>query len=105
MADRLLLLAVFASAFAGFACLALSQHRHWRRVLTGEPPRPAVIILRALGSVLLALSLGFALVRDGLSFGALLWATTISLAALAVAFTLAWRLCWLQLQARIGHGR
>ncbi len=90
MADGLLLLAVFASACAGFACLALSQRRHWARVLTGAPRRPAVIMLRTLGSALLALSLAVALLGDGPSFGPLLWATAISLAALAVAFTLAW---------------
>ncbi len=37
-----------------------------------------------------------ACLRDGPSFGALLWATVISLAALAVAFTLSWRPSWLR---------
>ena len=91
MADGVLLMAVFLSAFAGFTCLALSQRRHWARVLTSEPSRPAVIFLRTLGSTVLALSLIIAILRDGPSFGSLLWATAISLAALAVAFTLAWR--------------
>lgn len=91
MADGVLLMAVFLSACAGFACLALSQRRHWVQVLSGEAPRPTVICLRTLGSALLGLSLVMALLRDGPSFGSLLWATAISLAALAVAFTLAWR--------------
>jgi len=42
-------------------------------------------------AVLIALSLILAPLRDGPSFGSLLWATAISLAALGVAFTLAWR--------------
>lgn len=93
MVDGLLLFAVFASAYAGFACFALSQKRHWRRVRVreGELPRAAERALRTLGAVLLVLSLALALGRDGPSFGSLLWATAISLAALAVAFTLAWR--------------
>jgi hypothetical protein len=91
MADGMLLMAVFLSACAGFACLALSQRRHWAQVLSGEPPRPTVFVLRTLGSALLLLSLIIALLRDGPSFGSLLWATAISVAALAVAFTLAWR--------------
>ncbi len=90
MVDGLLLIAVYASACAGFACLALSQRKHWHRVLTGEPSRPVVNTLRTLGGTLLALSLAVGLLRDGPSFGSLLWVTAISLAALAVAFTLAW---------------
>ena len=90
MADGVLLMAVFLSACVGFACLALSQRRHWCRVLGGGPPRPAVFVLRTLGSAMLGLSLVVALLRDGPSFGSLLWATAISVAALAVAFILAW---------------
>lgn len=92
MADTLLLLAVFVSAYTGFACFALSQVRHWRAVIGGPPPRRRVVLaLRTLGSMLLGASLALALLRDGPSFGSLLWATAISLTALAVAFTLAWR--------------
>jgi len=92
MSDTLLLLGVFAASWLGFALLALSQWRHWASVTgTALPCRVEVIVLRAGGGVTLALSLVLALLRDGPSFGSLLWATAISLAALAVAFTLAWR--------------
>jgi len=92
MPDSLLLLALFAAAYAGFALLALSQARHWRTVVGAAAlPRSRVLLLRTLGGALIALSLLLALMRDGASFGSLLWATAISLAALAVAFTLAWR--------------
>jgi len=87
-----LLLALFAAAYAGFALLALSQARHWRTVVGDAAlPRSRVPVLRAIGGALIALSLLLAFTRDGPSFGSLLWATAISLAALAVAFTLAWR--------------
>jgi len=102
MPDSLLLLALFAAAYAGFALLALSQSRHWRAVVGDAAlPRSRVLVLRMIGGVLIALSLLLALTRDGPSFGSLLWATAISLAALAVAFTLAWRPRWLRLFARV----
>jgi len=101
MSDTLLLLAVFATAYAGFALLALSQGRHWASVVGTVPPgRVLVIVLRAGGGAMIALSLMLALMRDGPSFGSLLWATAISLAALAVAFTLAWRPGFLRPLAR-----
>lgn len=85
MAEALLLLATFAAAYGGFLCLALSQQRHWRVWLPGRQlTRPAQWALRAPGAGLLALSLLLALLRDGPSFGSLLWATAISLAALAL---------------------
>jgi len=92
MAAMLLLLAVFPSAYVGFACFALSQVRHWRAVVGDPPPRRMIVLaLRSIGTGLLGASLALALVRDGPSFGSLLWATAISIAALAVAFSLAWQ--------------
>jgi len=101
MPDSLLLLALLVAAYAGFALLALSQARHWRIVIGDVAlPRRRVRVLRTLGGALIALSLILALVRDGPSFGSLLWATAISVAALAVAFTLAWRPRWLRLATK-----
>jgi len=60
---------------------------------------------RAIAATLLTTSLALALLRDWPSFGSLLWATMISLAALAVAFALAWRpgiFRWLTVVARRG---
>jgi len=89
----MMLAAVFITAWLGFALLALSQSKHWRRVTgTETPPSLArVSAYRAIAATLLTISLALALLSDGPSFGFLLWATTISIAALAVAFTLAWR--------------
>jgi len=101
MSESLLLLGVFAAAYAGFALLALSQGRHWGAVAGTAPLcRVQIILLRAIGGAMIALSLVLALMRDGASFGSLLWATAISLAALAVAFTLAWRPGFLRPLAR-----
>jgi len=63
-----------------------------------------VLVLRTLGAALITLSLLLALLPDRPGFGSLLWATGISLAALAVAFTLAWRPRILRLIAVAGRG-
>ena len=47
--------------------------------------------LRVLGAVLCLTALAAALLRDGLSFGILLWVMALSAAAFAVAGTLALR--------------
>jgi len=105
MPDSLLLFVLFAAAYAGFSLLALSQAQHWRAVVGAAAlPRNRVLVLRTLGGALIALSLLLALMRHGPSFGSLLWATVISLAALAVAFTLAWRPRMLRPLAVIGRG-
>jgi len=89
----MMLAAVFLTAWLGFALLALSQSKHWCQVTGTETPpsRTRVIVHRSAASLLLTTSLALALLRDGPSFGSLLWATMISIAALAAAFTLAWR--------------
>ena len=84
-----LLIGLFLSAYLGFALLALSQTRHWRAVSSrAQPPFTGKLLLRGFGAICLLLALGLALLRDGPSFGAVLWATLISLAGAAVAFTL-----------------
>ena len=91
MAGWLLLAGIVTVAYLGFALLALSQARPWQRVSQARPPTDIRrLALRALGGLALVLSLILCLVRDGPSFGALLWATAISIAAAAVAFTLTW---------------
>ena len=92
MAGWLLLVGIMTAAYLGFALLALTQARPWQRLGQAEPPTGIRrLTLRTLGSLALLLSLVLCLVRDGPSFGALLWATAISLAAATVVFTLAWR--------------
>lgn len=90
-----LLIALFLASYCGFALLALSQARHWQRA-GGSVPCPArlVVPMRTLGYGLLLAALALALVRDGASFGSLVWATTLSVGALAVVGTLTWRVRW-----------
>lgn len=92
----MLYIAVLFLAYVGFALLALGQERHWRAV-TGSASQMVLRVsrLRGLGCLALAVSFGLALLGDGPSFGTLLWITLLSLSAMAVAFTLAWRPKWL----------
>jgi hypothetical protein len=97
MGDALLLAAIVATAYGGFALLALSQRKHWTLV-AGPVACPRLLVwgFRAGGGALLAISFAVALWRDGVSFGALVWSISISVAATAVAFTLTWRPAWLR---------
>ena len=102
MPDAILLLAVFVAAYLGFAALAMSQDRHWHHLGGGRHcPRRACMVLRCAGWALLFGALVLALVRDGASFGSLLWATVITMGALCVVATLSWRANWLRPVARL----
>lgn len=105
MAETAWIVLVFAASFGGFAFLALSQKRHWRTVLRGEAPEAGQVrILRAAGSLGLAISLFAAVLRDGLSFGILLWVLGMSVTAFCVALTLTWRPGWLKPLTRFYGG-
>jgi len=102
MPEAMLLLAVFVAAYLGFAALAMSQDRHWHLVGGGRHcPRRTSLVLRCAGWALLLAALVLALVRDGASFGSLLWATVITVGALCVVATLSWRAHWLRPAARL----
>lgn len=102
MLESSLLIALFAACYVGFALLALSQDRHWHHVGGGRHcPRRTAVLLRVAGFALLFCALVIALERDGAGFGSLLWATTISIGAIAVAATLSWRWHWLRPLARL----
>ena len=97
MYDGLLLLAVLGTAYLGFALLALSQKHHWRQFShAGGPKSLPRFLLRGWAGLAIMASLAISLLRDGPDYGALLWVTTLSLSAIAVTFTLAWRPKWLQ---------
>lgn len=100
------LLLAAASAWLGFACLALSQPQHWRAVTAeaqAAPPRPA--LLRPAGYLALALALALCLARDGVSFGSILWVLLLAVDAALVVFTLSWRPRWLAAAVRLlGRG-
>jgi hypothetical protein len=99
-----MLVTLVVACYFGFALLALSQDRHWHHVEgTRHCPPRLVIPLRCAGFASLLLALTLALFRDGASFGALLWATMISMGAFAVVATLAWRAHWLRPVARLCH--
>ena len=107
MTNTLLMITLPLSAYFGFAFLAVSQTRHWQAV-GGDASKPSRLdrrLLRSFGIGFLLSALGAALVRDRPSFGVLLWATTISIAALTVAFTLSWRPRLLRPLAALFHRR
>lgn len=88
---QLSLFASFICAYIGFCCWALSQTQHWRAVVGGRlPPESTVKLQRFFGGNMVALSFIFALLSEGLSFGALVWILLLSVAATAVACTLVW---------------
>ena len=92
-----LFIGILTLAYLGWGLLALGQERHWRRVAGTTSRTPfLILLLRGLGGVALAASFAIALLSDGPSFGTLLWVTMLSLSAIAVAFTLAWRPGWLR---------
>jgi hypothetical protein len=87
----LLLLAAFLVAYAGFAYIALAMEEHWERL--GHDPHELEEVrpwLRAAGAFLLLLAYLLCFWFDGPAFGSLLWGVLISVAAIAVAFTLTW---------------
>lgn len=100
-----LLIALALATYLGFALLALSQDRHWQRAGGGMacPPR-LVLPLRVVGYLLLFAALVLALVRDGAGFGSLLWGTMLTVGAVAVVCTLAWRAHWLRPFVRLLQG-
>jgi hypothetical protein len=102
MPETILLLAVFACAYLGFAALAVSQDRHWHHLGGARHcPRRASVALRCAGWALLLAALALALLRDGAGFGSLLWGTSITIGALCVVATLSWRAHWLRPVARL----
>lgn len=97
MSETLLLAAAFVAAYLGFACLALAMDRNWEQVYGQRVERsPWRGRLLAIGWPLLVAAYAVCWLRDGPSFGSLLWAVLIGAAAMAVAQTLAWRPRWLR---------
>ncbi|HSI61141.1 MAG TPA: DUF3325 domain-containing protein [Ideonella sp.] len=96
MHELLLWLALAASGL-GFASLSLAMDKHWEAV-TAAPALPGrhVARLRTLGWGALGASFALAVLRDGWSFGSVLWAMLLTTGAIAVAFTLTWRAHWLR---------
>ncbi len=97
MHEVLFLLAGFASAWLGFALLALSQERHFERVYKSNwPAAHKPWAQRATAFIAIGVSLVCCITSQGASFGSLLWVLATTAAALAVAFMLTWRPHWLR---------
>lgn len=93
----LLLLAALVAAVAGMGWFALAKDVHWEQVHGDTPQTPGKIrLLRALGALGLAVSLGLCLAVDHASMASLVWIMALAAAALAIAFTLTWRPQWLR---------
>ncbi|AWK88789.1 DUF3325 family protein [Azospirillum thermophilum] len=91
MHDALTLLVVFALVYLGFAALAQVLDRRRRDLLDarGGPLHRTAMRLRLSGLVCATVALGVAVLRDGMSFGFLLWTLALTVGALAVGATLA----------------
>ncbi|WAC71194.1 DUF3325 domain-containing protein [Roseateles sp. SL47] len=98
MVDPLLLqLAAAGAAIVGFGWLALAMDVHWEQAQGQRPqPAPVVRLLRVLGSLALAASLGLCLTADHASMAVLVWFMLLAAAVLTVAMTLSWRPQWLR---------
>jgi hypothetical protein len=102
MREMVLLAMIFAAEYLGFGCLALGQSRHWQAVMGTHACPPATQArLRIGGGLLLATGLVLSVVRDGLDYGALVWLTSVSIAAIAVVATLSWPPRWLAPMTRM----
>lgn len=90
-----LLAAALAASVAGMGWLALAMQVHalqvWKRTLAPA----AVTVLRVLGSIALLAALLLCLAADHATMAVLVWVMALAGAAVAVAFTLAWRARWL----------
>lgn len=84
-------LLALALAFTGMAALSAAMDRHWEQLTRRrEVPRLQRMLLRALGSVSIALAFAPCLFVWGGSVGAVVWLGFLSAGALCVALLLAW---------------
>jgi hypothetical protein len=83
-------------SICGMAWLALAMKGHWEQVRSEPAPSGAALVaLRSLGALALALSLWLYLQVDHGSMASLVWFMSLAASALTVAFTLSWRPQWL----------
>lgn len=94
-----LLAAALLACLAGMGWLALAMDAHARQVWGRALAAGSAKLLRVLGALALAAGLVLCLAVDHASMAVLVWVMALAGAALAVAFTLAWRARWLALLA------
>lgn len=75
----------------GLAALCFATRRQYLRVCHGEMQRCQQIVLRSAGWGLLVLALATAIVRDGVSFGVLLWVALVGVLGMGFIVVLAYR--------------
>lgn len=101
MPDALLLAAAVLANVAGAGWLALAMDVHREQVFGAKHAATTASAsagtLRCMGTLGLAASLALCLAVDHGSMAALVWIMALAAAALAIAFTLAWRPRWLTL--------
>ena len=75
----------------GMGWIALSMQVHWEQVHLQPIPSRTALLLRVLGSLMLALGLFLCLLVDHASMAFLVWVMSLAAAALVIAFVLTWR--------------
>lgn len=99
-------LLAFACAYLAFAQLALSQAQHLKAVAPHARLTAASRLRRrAVGALLLPISLALLLGSRGTGFAVLSWVLLISAAGFGVALTLSWKPAWLRWLVIRGAGR
>lgn len=96
MIDTLFQVVAFSFGIAGMGLLALSQKQHWERVLKPRPyPSAGLRTLRIVAAVGLGMSFALCIMADSPGLATLVWLMVLTVSALIVAFTLAYRPHWL----------
>jgi hypothetical protein len=87
-----LLVAALIVTVLGMGWLALAMDVHWKQVRAGaQRSRGSAVILRALGSAALIVSLNLCLLADTATMAVLVWMMFLALAAATIAFVLSSR--------------
>lgn len=87
----MMLLVTVVCAWVGLGALAFGTHRHYARAAGTRLGVRARLALCMAGWLLIALSLCAAYIRDGASFGALLWISLLGVLGVALILLLAYR--------------
>ena len=77
-------------ALIGCQALALSQQRHWSRVMSTAPTPRTAKFARRIGWAAILLSLAISIGTEGPGFAALLWPLFMAAGAFIVALTIAY---------------
>jgi hypothetical protein len=102
MREAAMLTMIFGAGYVAFGCFALGQAPHWRAVVEAKDcPSMTRWLLRISGILFLVASLILSLAHEGLSYGIVLWTTSLTMTAFCVVATLAFRPRFLRVLAWI----